>query len=229
MGTSIAGEPVPEHAAERRLGVRWALVSIGTLVFVGALAVLAIAAAPTASTATIKWTGASSTAWSEAANWEDTSDDTNRTPTSTDDVYIPSGTPNEPTFTSNAASVSADTINTMTVESGATLTVSSGTLTVAAGSGSQDALIAGALDLSGGTLELSAGSGSDVEVTGTLTLDSGTVRGGSLSGAGSVGVGANTITLDAMTLNTSVDFTAAGGTLRVVNGLQLDATIELSG
>ncbi|GLB50341.1 lamin tail domain-containing protein [Neptunitalea lumnitzerae] len=70
------------------------------------------------------WTGATSTAWTDASNWEDT-----QVPITEDAVAIPvlSGLTNEPTITSGV------TISNLTIGSGATLTVASGAAIVVTG------------------------------------------------------------------------------------------------
>jgi hypothetical protein len=67
------------------------------------------------------WTGATSTDWATASNWSG-----NAVPTASDDVVIPSGTPNQPTLaTAGAVAKSVE------VQSGATLTIGSkGVLTI---------------------------------------------------------------------------------------------------
>ena len=69
------------------------------------------------------------------------------------------------------------------------------------------------------------------DTNGQITLTSGTIQDGTVASTAGhpLHVGSSTGTIDNIELDIPVDFTAAGGTLRVVNGLQLDATIELSG
>jgi len=66
------------------------------------------------------WTGASSTSWHTAANWSK-----GTVPTSTEYVEIPSPLTRYPTVTSNANA------KQVTLKNGATLTISTGTLTIA--------------------------------------------------------------------------------------------------
>ncbi|MEI6142765.1 MAG: T9SS type A sorting domain-containing protein [Mariniphaga sp.] len=64
------------------------------------------------------WTGATSSEWNTNGNW-----DTNKVPSSADDVIIPNVT-NDPII--GATSVSAEACNNLTIESGAVLTISAG-------------------------------------------------------------------------------------------------------
>lgn len=78
----------------------------------------------------VSWTGASDTDWFNAANWtinEGTPGATtvvNRVPRSFDNVYIPAGVSNYPSIAGTA------TARELTIESGASLDMTSGTLTV---------------------------------------------------------------------------------------------------
>ncbi len=84
------------------------------------------------------WTGLSSSDWNDAGNW-----DMDAVPTSTDDVVIAVGSYN-PEITTVAS------VNNLIITAGGTLTVTGGTLQIAA----DITNIAGTLDVSNGTVEL---------------------------------------------------------------------------
>ena len=64
------------------------------------------------------WTGATDTDWSKGSNWSAFSP-----PGPTDDVTIPSGTPNDPEVPDTMTGANAAKCYSLNVESGATLTV----------------------------------------------------------------------------------------------------------
>jgi hypothetical protein len=127
------------------------------------------------------WTGASSTAWNLAGNWNPSG-----IPIATDNVTIPSGTTNSPTVSGSTGGV----CNNLTVNSGATLTISatSGSSTVLTVGGT--ATFNGALSIGGhylgntgkliagnvvwnSTSSINAYFGGRMEVSGNYTFASG--------------------------------------------------------
>ncbi len=112
------------------------------------------------------WDGPSTGDWDMASNWmNSTNPADHHVPTSTDDASIGSGV-----VSVTHASSASDSVNGLTIRSsGTTLSVSSGTLAIAAAS-----TIAGNLTLSGGTLS----PASTLTVSGAMSWSGGTISGG---------------------------------------------------
>jgi len=115
------------------------------------------------------WNGSTSTDWFTAANWTPAA-----LPTSTSDVIIPSGTPNSPIL----GALSGSDIDRLTINAGATLTISSQQLTVK-GTGAGNAIT------NNGTL--------NVGVNGTLSnegaTDDGCLNAGIITNSGTINIG----------------------------------------
>ncbi|MEM6378861.1 MAG: hypothetical protein AAF705_11625, partial [Bacteroidota bacterium] len=120
------------------------------------------------------WDGSTSTAWNNAANWS-----LGTIPSSSDDVVIPSAPSNQPSI----SSISVD-FATLEVQSGATLTISSGTL-----SGTGGITNDGTISMSGtSTFE------SDIDNNGTFNWNSGGLRsvgGSTMTNSGTLNVNVN--------------------------------------
>jgi hypothetical protein len=134
------------------------------------------------STTDIIWAGTTSTDWDDPSNW-----DTGAVPTSLDNIYIPAGSPNDPTTTGNAST--ADLV----IAEGATVTVNSPDVLNVDGD-----MLAGFTSVAGtGSVLLSSGLGRlagavpSVEITGTyIATDSVFVNGNLLiSGTGDLSAG----------------------------------------
>jgi hypothetical protein len=123
------------------------------------------------------WTDASGGDWDVAGNWVNMSDASDHhVPTSSDDAQINIGG-----ITVTHASSASDTVNSLTVSSGTTLSLSNGTLAMAAAS-----TIAGTLDVSGGELDSSVG----LTVMGASNWSGGAI-GGAVTNAGTMTVTGN--------------------------------------
>src|SRR5215831_1365167 len=155
--------------------------------------------------ATRTWTGSTSTSWTTASNWQ-----SGLTPTSSDDVVIPGALSRYPVITT------IETVTTITVNSGATLTVNGGTV-YCTGTLTDN----GSVNLSSGTIHMGA-PGVDpwysisIGAGGSFTQSGGTVDVQDLSIASSPN---GTYTQSAGTLNIYHDFinrgafNATGGTV----------------
>ncbi len=125
---------------------------------------------------TATWTGASSTDWFVAGNWSPAV-----VPGAADDVTIPTGTPNPPALSAD------DSIKSLTVATGVSLSLGSRTLTVGG-----NALIAGSVVATTGSLQLSGGqlrgAVPNLTVTGAVVLTGSATMGGDLT---ITGVGAS--------------------------------------
>jgi trimeric autotransporter adhesin len=136
--------------------------------------------APASSSAAVcseTWGGTASVDWDTAANWSG-----NATPTGSDYVCIPSGTPNAPTLTSTIP-----TLDGLQVDNGATLTLGVGgsftlnSLTdVSSIAGTLSTNNSAGVTIAGGTeLDLPNGSGgivgtgNNLDIEGTLVADPG--------------------------------------------------------
>lgn len=123
---------------------------------------------------TATWTGAVSTDWFVAGNWSPAT-----VPGAADDVTVPTGTPNAPLLSAD------DSIQSLTVATGVSLSLGSRTLTVGG-----NTLIAGSVVATTGSLQLSGGQLRGVvpslTVTGAVVLTGSATIGGNLTitGAG---------------------------------------------
>jgi len=173
--------------------------------------------------ASITWTGTTDTDWSTATNWNP-----QQVPTSSDDVTIPSGAANDPAIDTEAA-----VARTLTIQSGATLTISGGSLTV----GSGGLTFAGTITATGGTITVSGdttiSNGGNLQFgatsSATVTLNAVTIEsGGQISVNASVGTNA-TLTLNSdVTSSGTIDLYADGSNYATLS-LGGDVTISISG
>ncbi len=147
--------------------------------------------------ATKSWTGATSTDWFTTSNWSDAA-----VPTSSDYAIIPSGLSRYPNITTGTASCSG-----LSIYSGASTTVSGGTLQVAGSINNN-----GTLDATGGTLVLNGSAAQSVENNGTLTATNLTLN----NSAGA--------TLSYGTVNVLDTYTPTSGTLTAGGNLTLKST-----
>jgi fibronectin-binding autotransporter adhesin len=171
-----------------------------------ALAVVLAAAAPLVGQSTT-WTGAAGTSWHVAGNWS------TGVPSATVDAVI-AATANQPTTAGVAA-----TCRSLTVNAGATLTLSAGGgLTASASAVAINGVVAGPepLTLTGaGTAALSAGVGGSLAAL-TLAKTAGTIANvsGTFAIAGNLVVSSGTLNVQsAATLNVGGDASFNGGTL----------------
>ena len=109
---------------------------------------------------TIQWTGAVSTVYTNPANWS-----ANAVPTATDDAAIPAGVANMPTLSSSAA------VRSLTIASGATLTVAAGGVFSLNANLTNNGLLTGAgtLQTTGAAQQTFAGSGQTSVYYATIT------------------------------------------------------------
>lgn len=101
-----------------------------------------------------QWSGASSSSWSDGANWSGC-----LVPLSTSDVVIPSSATNFPVITSN------QTTNSLTIESGATLTINGATLSLTG-----DLNVDGTYSCSSGKLKFTGNSTQNIFGSGTINI-----------------------------------------------------------
>ena len=118
------------------------------------------------------WTGATSTNWATASNWSPSI-----VPTTSDNITIPN-TANKPVFSTGTHTVSS---NGLTIQSGASLTLTGGTFATSGSlistieEGAPILILAGgALNISGGTLN----NNGAIRNNGTITYTSGTYSNG---------------------------------------------------
>ncbi|MGO8902793.1 MAG: hypothetical protein ACLQU5_31285, partial [Isosphaeraceae bacterium] len=115
--------------------------------------------------ATMLWSNAAGGDWDLATNWVDQSNSNDHhVPTASDDALI-----DQAGITVTHSSSTSDSVNSVTVASGTTLSLSNGTMSIAAGS-----TISGDLTMSGGTLSPAAG----LTVSGPTDWTGGTITGG---------------------------------------------------
>ncbi len=144
--------------------------------------------------ATMLWANAGNGDWDTAGNWTNTALATDHhVPTASDDAQINTGG-----ITVTHSSNVSDSVNSLTVASGTTLSLSTGTLAIAATS-----IISGNLTMSGGTLS-PAGS---LTVSGPMTWTGGTIKGGGTT------IADGGLTLGGTTTNTSYNEFLSGSTL----------------
>lgn len=173
------------------------------------------------------WTGSTSTAWSTASNWSG-----GTVPGSGDDVIIPTSPSGGrmPTISSNIS------VKSITIQTGATLTHTSGTLSVIGG----DLDITGTYDISGGTLltdkdVLIKSGGLITQSGGTVHLASSTGNDPtddlSISANGNYNFSSGILkTKDLVTTSGSPNgtFTQSGGTLYVYHDFKGSGTFTAS-
>jgi len=115
--------------------------------------------------ASMLWANAAGGDWDVASNWVDQSNSNDHhVPTASDDALI-----DQAGITVTHSSSTSDSVNSVTVASGTTLSLSNGTMSIAAGS-----TISGDLTMSGGTLSPAAG----LTVSGPTDWTGGTITGG---------------------------------------------------
>ena len=160
--------------------------------------------------ATMLWTNAAGGDWDLASNWVNAANPSDQhVPTSSDNAQI-----NIADITVTHASDASDSVNSVTVASGTTLSLSNGTLSIAAAS-----TISGNLTMSGGTL-----SGSD-----TLTVTGVTAwTGGTMSGTGTTDAQGG-LTLGGTVANTTYSEVLTGWTLNNYGTATLAGTYNDSG
>ena len=188
----------------------------------------------------VTWTGAVSTDWSVAANWS-----TNQVPTASDDVLIPSGTPNQAGLTGTAM------VHNLDVQTGAILSIGAFNLQVfgdisisgqvvgpvgtggtvflegasrtAAGNFDAFVAVAGSYQLSGNLVIRSAPTPDSLVVVGSLQLN------GHTATAGAFGTSANGLLL----MNQPLDSLVVAGNVVFQggneSGLLSDGTILIGG
>ena len=170
---------------------------------------------------TITWTGTVSANWGIAGNWSG-----GIAPTGTDDVIIPSGTVNSPVINTNPGNPSGlYSIQGLTINFGATVTQTAGTLSVS-GNWSNNGVYSGI----GGTVVFNGTGnqsfgGTQTGVFRNLTINN---TGGTVSLATNQTIlnGNLTLTAGIFDLTTStINRSSAGGTLTISNG----ATLQLGG
>ncbi|MBO2008746.1 nidogen-like domain-containing protein [Hymenobacter negativus] len=110
-------------------------------------------------TATNQWTGAVSTVYTDAANWN-----TGIVPTATEDVLIPTGVANMPVLSTTAAA------KNVTIASGASLTVATGGVYSLSGNLTNNGQLRGA-----GTLQTTGAATQTLSGTGTASLYNATI------------------------------------------------------
>ncbi|MBI3414065.1 MAG: HYR domain-containing protein, partial [Verrucomicrobia bacterium] len=190
------------------------------------------------------WLGTTSTDWNTAANW------CGGVPTSTTDVIIPSTAPNQPTI-----GAAGGTCRNLTINSGATLTISgsaslsvagnwsnSGTFTPAtgtvtlAGAGSLTQTISGTTTFNNLTINDSGATKSfgtsSITIANNLTVTAGTMSAGTssfvFSGSGNLagGVGKNFYDIQ---INNTVTTTLSSGNVTVAHNFVNNGTYTFSG
>jgi hypothetical protein len=160
--------------------------------------------------ATMLWTNAAGGNWDVASNWVNAANPSDQhVPTSSDNAQI-----NIADITVTHASDASDSVNSVTVASGTTLSLSNGTLSIAAAS-----TISGNLTMTGGTLG----------GTGTLTVAGVTTwTGGTMSGTGTTDAQGG-LTLGGTVANTTYSEVLTGWTLNNYGTGTLAGTYEDSG
>ncbi len=160
--------------------------------------------------ATMLWTNAAGGNWDLASNWVNAANPSDQhVPTSSDNAQI-----NIADITVTHASDASDLVNSVTVASGTTLSLSNGTLSIAAAS-----TISGNLTMSGGTLN----------GTGTLTVTGATTwTGGTMSGTGTTDAQGG-LTLGGTVANTTYSEVLTGWTLNNYGTATLAGTYNDSG
>lgn len=185
---------------------------------------------PSSQRITNTWDGSSSTLWETGANWSQ-----NHAPASGEDVVIPGGLFRNPTI-----SATAGTCNSLTVQTGATLTIQANALTIGTFwyhqgtvrlSNNAAVIVVGTTleFFSGSNLQVSAGVAPEVRVSGDLIFDSGaniSMTGGrmKLTGSGSHSLITNSLTtLNKLTIGTTNRFHAdtSGGDLVLNDSLNV--------
>jgi hypothetical protein len=150
------------------------------------------------------WNGSTSTDWNTAANWIPT-----YVPTSTSHVIIPSGTTHAPAFPATA------TLAELTVQSGSTLALASGTLTLTG-----NLINNGTITSTSGKLSMAGSSAQTISGTGTIaSLEVNNSAGVTItSGVGNMLSVTSTLTPTLGTLTTNGNLTlksTVSGTARV--------------
>ncbi len=160
--------------------------------------------------ATMLWTNAAGGNWDLASNWVNAANPSDQhVPTSSDNAQI-----NIADITVTHASDASDLVNSVTVASGTTLSLSNGTLSIAAAS-----TISGNLTMTGGTLG----------GTGTLTVAGVTTwTGGTMSGTGTTDAQGG-LTLGGTVANTTYSEVLTGWTLNNYGTATLAGTYNDSG
>jgi hypothetical protein len=121
--------------------------------------------------ATMLWNNAAGGDWDVASNWVNRSNSTDHhVPIATDDAQINTGG-----ITVTHSAGTSDSLNKLTVASGTTLSVSGGTLAIAA-----DSTISGNLTMGGGTVSPAA----SLTVAGPFTWAGGALSGGTITAKG---------------------------------------------
>ena len=161
----------------------------------------------TAQAVTCTWTGATNTDWATTGNWSGCQGGGTAPPASGDTVIIPS-TANQPVITS------AVTIAALTINTGATFTISSNTLTVNGNIG---------LNADGGATTTLSNSGTLSQTSGTTTLSRNTAGTANINLSGTGTWNLNNLTTSSTTTNYNLanlatytiagDITRTGGTL----------------
>ncbi|MCR4318509.1 MAG: carbohydrate-binding domain-containing protein [Planctomycetes bacterium] len=117
-----------------------------------------------------RWAGRYSGDWTNDGNWDDWV-----VPTSTAAVTIPSGCPNYPNISSGTV-----TVNSLTINSGGSVTVSGGTLTVQNATSSIAISLSGTLTMTSGTINASYVADDikrlDIKSGGRMDMDGGTLN-----------------------------------------------------
>jgi len=155
--------------------------------------------------ATMIWTNSAGGDWDVASNWVNSANPSDQhVPTSSDDAQI-----NISGITVTHSSNTSDSVDSVTVASGTTLSLSNGRLSIAASS-----TISGNLTMSGGTLS-PAGS---LTVSGATTWTGGTINGGgTVTTQGTLTLGSASAS-DNEFLNGATLDNAGSATLAVLNG-----------
>ena len=162
------------------------------------------------------WTGATSTQWNLAANWSQ-SGDADGIPDADDTLTI-GNTTNKPVITNAAGSV-----NTITINSGGSLTMAAGGSLTTLG---DTTVLAGAtLFLNGGTMTFGNGSGDDLLVSGTVVVNGGATANGSMTQTFTLNAGAllqivsgTFPNLDAFAANATSTVEYSGAAAQTVSG-----------
>ena len=153
----------------------------------------------------LTWVGTTSTSWSTASNWSP-----NTVPSASSNVTIPSGAPNMPTVTGAAYA------NNITINSGATITISVGTPLYVSGNLTNNGTFAS----SGGTVFFDGSSAQSLTGTGTTTFNNITIN-----GTGGLTLGASITVNNTLTISSSSSSLSAGSnTLTIVGNFTNNGT-----